>query len=133
MMFAQTTELVDRGLSFADRFGWEALVIVVSLSFVMYLAWKWGDRIVSAMIDYVGATKEQSAKTAEASSEMARAMVGLANAQAACVVSSERNGDKVDRVIESLKIALEAADSLVPESDIAMKKKIADIRDALNE
>ena len=133
MMFAQTTELVDKGLSFADRFGWEALVIVVCMGFAMYLAWKWGDRIVSAMIEYVVATKEQSQQTAEASSEMAKAMVGLANAQAACVVSSERNGDKVDRVIESLKIALDAADSLVPNSDVAMKKKIADIRDALNE
>jgi hypothetical protein len=132
-MIAQASELIDRGQSFAERFGWEALVIVVFLGFVMYLAWKWGDRIVTAMIDYVGATKEQSAKSAEASSEMARAMVGLANAQAACVVSSERNGDKVDRVIESLKIALEAADSLVPDTDHAMKKKIADIRAALNE
>lgn len=133
MNFAQTTEIIEKGQDFAERFGWEALVIVVFLAFVMYLAWKWGDRIVSAMIDYVGATKEQSAKSAEASSEMARAMVGLANAQAACVVSSERNGDKVDRVIDSLKIALEAADSLVPESDHIMKKKIADIRAALNE
>jgi hypothetical protein len=132
-MIAQASELIDRGQSFAERFGWEALVIVVFLGFVMYLAWKWGDRIVTAMIDYVGATKEQSAKSAEASSEMARAMVGLANAQAACVVSSERNGDKVDRVIGSLKIALDAADSLVPDNDHAMKKKISDIRAALNE
>lgn len=132
-MFAQTTEIVDKGLSFADRFGWEALVIVVFFAFILYLAWKWGDRIVSAMIDYVSTTKEQNDKAAESASNLAQAMVGLANAQAACVVSTDKNGEKVDRLIESLKIALDAADSLVPESDIAMKKKITDVRAALNE
>lgn len=133
MLLSQTTELIDKGQTFAERFGWEALVIVVFLGFVMYLAWKWGNRIVEAMIDYVVTTKEQGGKATEATGELARAMVGLANAQAACVISSDKNGEKVDRLIESLKIALEAADSLVQDSDVAMKKKIADIRAALNE
>ena len=133
MLTAQATEIIDRGQSFAERFGWEALVIVVFFGFILYFAWRWGDRIVTAMIDYVATTKEQSGKSAEATGELARAMVGLANAQTACVISSDKNGEKVDRLIESLKIALDAADSLVPDSDHAMKKKIADIRAALNE
>jgi uncharacterized protein YukE len=132
-MLAQTTEIIKEGQNFAERFGWEALVIVIFLGFIMWLAWKWGDRIVNAMIDYVAATKEQYSKVADANKELAQAMVGLANAQAACVVSTEKTSDRIERVIESLKRALDAAETLVQDNDAAMKKKIADIRAALNE
>ena len=132
-MLAQTTEIIKEGQNFAERFGWEALVIVIFLGFIMWLAWKWGDRIVNAMIDYVATTKEQYSKVADANKELASAMVGLANAQAACVVSTEKTSDRIERVIESLKRALDAAETLVPDNDAAMKKKIADIRAALNE
>lgn len=132
-MFAQTTELVDKGLSFADRFGWEALVIVIFLGFVMTMIWKWGGKVVDAIVDYIIETRTQQSKINEYKEQLAESMVAMANAQTACAVQATKNGEKVDRIIDGLKLAIDAADTMVPDDDRQMKKKIADIRAVLNE
>jgi hypothetical protein len=152
ILLAQVTELADKGQTFADRFGWAPLMLIIMVLGLGYAAWKigvavfnWGDKIVVSQIEYVNATKEQQEKLACANTEIAKAMheqqekltsamIGIASAQTACIAESSKTNQQVDRMLDAMRIGIEIALDVCEETgNESLKTKLHHVQTALME
>ena len=128
---AQATELIDQGQSFAERFGWEALVIVVVLGFIGAMIWRVGGRIGSAVSNFLEASVVQLRSQAETQSKTSEAITMLSASHSATTDIQRRveattndTHEKVDRMLKGLLSAARIAYDTIPEEAREAKEKL---------
>ena len=139
-MIGQTTELIKEGQTFADRFGWEALVIVVFFGFSIYALWNFGGRLINAVVSYIEVTREQmvtltghQGKIAEQQFELSRAITSLAEAKTDIASGTEQMNLKINKALCAMKLALLATESMLPDDSVELKAKLRHIVTVLDE
>ncbi len=131
MLFGQTTELIKEGQSFADKFGWEALVIVIFFGFTIYTLWNFGGRLINAVVSYIDVTREQmvsltshQGKIADQQFELSRAISSLATSKTNISATTDSINANVDRFMIAAKMALLAVEESLPDDKMQLKVKI---------
>jgi hypothetical protein len=136
-MLAQTTELIDKGQTFAERFGWEALVIIVVLGFLGALIWRVGGRVATSISNFLEASITQLRAQAETQSKTSEAITLLSASNAASADLQRRVEEcatdthlKVDKLLRALLEAARIAyDSIPDDAQEAKGKLLRVIRD----
>jgi len=144
MMIAQKTEIIEQSMTFAEKFGWEALTIIVSIVFFGFMLWRIGGKIagaggglIDAASEYIVCSMGQIKSQQENQSKMAEAISLLSASMAVTTSTTERLEShaanthiKIDKVFNALLQAARLAyDSLPEGSDIAKEKLLRVIRD----
>jgi len=93
-------EIIREGTNFADRFGWEALAIIILLIFTLVFVWRYGGKVMDALVEFIQETKSQivqltalEAKQAESFADLARSMASLSTAQSECLNHCKLSND----------------------------------------
>lgn len=130
-MLGQTAEIIDKGQTFAERFGWEALVIVVVLVFVGFLIWRVGGRMASAIASFLevsiaqlGTQAETQAKTSEAISLLSNSAATTADCQHRIEQMASLTHDKVEKVLKGVLGAARVAYDMIPDTEREAKTKL---------
>lgn len=130
-MLAQTTELIDQGQTFAERFGWEALVVILVIFFAGFLIYRFGGQISTAVAKYLEASLAQlntQAETQARTSEAITLLSATAAADSECQKRIEMTAGmthaKVDRMMTAFLSAARIAYDAIPEDSPEAKEKL---------
>lgn len=130
-MLAQTTELIDQGQTFAERFGWEALVIIVVLVFLGALIWRVGGRVATSVSHFLEVSIAQLRTQAETQSKTSEAITLLSASNAASADIQRRveqcasdTHEKVDKLLRALLEAARIAYDSIPDDAAEAKAKL---------
>lgn len=136
-LLAQTTELVDQGQTFAERFGWEALVIVAGIAFLGAMVWRVGGRVAGSVANFLEASLTQLRSQVESQAKLSEAIALLSATATAVADASQRidrhtadTNEKVDKLVTALLAAARIAyDSIPDDAKEAREKLLRVIRD----
>lgn len=131
-MIGQATEIMDKSQTFAERFGWEALVVVALLVFIALFTWRVGGRIGEAITKYLEASIAQLHTQGEAQDKAAQAMAMLSrNAETSEQVTQQifritaENKDQTEKILGVLLAAARLAyDTIPPDTSPEVRDKL---------
>lgn len=130
-MLGQTAELLDQGQEFAERFGWEAFVIVAVLIFVGVLTWRVGGKIAGAISDFLQASitqlnsqAETQTKTSEAITLLSATAATNTDCQNRIEETTKYTHAKMEKMLDAVLSAARIAYDLIPDEDQETKTKL---------
>ena len=130
-MLAQTVELVEQGQKFADRFGWEALLVCVVLGFAGAVIWRISGKVAQAIASFLDASLEQlqrqeqhHAKTTEAIQLLSEADIASAVMRKHIDQTTADTNEKVNRLLKAILESARIAHDAIPDDCKEAKAKL---------